>query len=180
VITKRKKLLELHFVKLGCRGHVKRAPHSIKWCLDEAVSPQPTSRDRVMHLFRENSFPVSVFKGVTGGYQTLAPDTVIKIRTFHRRLPVADKRCSSSKVCMFFQPLIKCSAGQLLLHRGGVIRTYTSDLSQYKHTYSLHWKASVALLSSDSGVIYSIIRSLIFKENFILVRNCVVTNNIVC
>jgi hypothetical protein len=57
-------------------------------------------------------------KGLTGGYQTLAPDIVIKI-TFHRRLPVADGRYSYSKVCMFFQPLVKCSAGQLLLHRGG-------------------------------------------------------------
>jgi hypothetical protein len=58
-------------------------------------------------------------KGLTGGYQTLALDTVIKIRTFHRRLPVADGRYSYSKVCMFFQHLVKCSAGQLLLHRGG-------------------------------------------------------------
>jgi hypothetical protein len=30
VITKSKKILELHFVKLGCRGYVKRAPRSIK------------------------------------------------------------------------------------------------------------------------------------------------------
>jgi hypothetical protein len=57
-------------------------------------------------------------KGLTWGYQTLALDTVIKIRTFHRRLPVADGHYSYSKVCMFFQSLVKCSAGQLLLHRG--------------------------------------------------------------
>jgi hypothetical protein len=57
-------------------------------------------------------------KGLTGGYQTLALDTVIKIRTFHQRLPVADGRYSYSKVCMFFQPLVKCSAGQLLMNRG--------------------------------------------------------------
>jgi hypothetical protein len=106
-----------------------------------------------------------------------SPDTVIKIRTFHRRLPVADKHCSYSKVCMFFQPLVKCSAGQLLLHRGGT-RTYTNDLSQYTQEYSLYRKASVMLLSSNSGVVYSIICSLIFKESFILVHNCVVRNNI--
>jgi hypothetical protein len=58
-------------------------------------------------------------KGLTGGYQTLALDTVIKIRTFHQRLPEADGQYSYSKVYMFFQPLVKYSAGQLLLHRGG-------------------------------------------------------------
>jgi hypothetical protein len=82
-----------------------------------------------MHLFRENSFLVSC-KWSYRGYQTLALDTVIQIRTFHRRLPIADGRylvgfeaLPYSKVCMFFQPLVKCSAGQLLLHRGGGVRT---------------------------------------------------------
>jgi hypothetical protein len=82
MITKRKRILELHFVKLGFQGYVKQAPHSIKQCLDETVSPQPTSRDRVMHLFRENGFPVSC-KDLTGGYQTVALDTALKIRTFN-------------------------------------------------------------------------------------------------
>jgi hypothetical protein len=58
------------------------------------------------------------------------------------------------------------------------VRTYANDLSQYTQEYSLYRKASVALLSSDSGVKNSIIRSLIFKESFILMRNCVVRNNI--
>jgi hypothetical protein len=58
------------------------------------------------------------------------------------------------------------------------VRTYANDLSQYIQEYYLYRKASVALWSSDSGVAYSIIRSLIFKESFILVRNCVVRNNI--
>jgi hypothetical protein len=56
------------------------------------------------------------------------------------------------------------------------VRTYANDLSQYTQEYSFYRKASVTLLSSDSGVVYSIIRSLIFKESFILVRNCVRNN----
>jgi hypothetical protein len=58
-------------------------------------------------------------KGLTGGYQALDLETIIKIRTFHRRLPVADGHYSYSKVCKFFQPLVTCSASQLLLHRDG-------------------------------------------------------------
>jgi hypothetical protein len=33
---------------------------------------------------------------------------------------ISQQRCT--KVCMFFQPLVKCSAGQLLLHRGGDVK----------------------------------------------------------
>jgi hypothetical protein len=43
----------------------------------------------------------------------------------------------------------------------------------------LYRKASFAPLSSDSVVVYSIIRSLILKESFILVRNCVVRKNVI-
>jgi hypothetical protein len=66
VITKSKKILELHFVKHGYRGYVKRTPRSSKWCLDETVSPQPTSRDRVMHLFRQSGFLTSCLKVLLG------------------------------------------------------------------------------------------------------------------
>jgi hypothetical protein len=58
------------------------------------------------------------------------------------------------------------------------VRTYANDLFQYTQEYSLYQKASAAFLSSDSGVVYSIIRSLILKECLILVRNCIVRNNI--
>jgi hypothetical protein len=78
---------------------------------------------------------------------------------------------------MFFQPLVKCSAGSRSCTEAGV-RTYANDLSQYTQEYSLYQKTLVALLSSDSGVVYSTVRSLIFKESSILVRNCVVRNNI--
>jgi hypothetical protein len=39
--------------------------------------------------------------------------------------------------------------------------------------------ALVALLSIDSGVVYSIIQNLIFKESFILACNCVIWKNII-
>jgi hypothetical protein len=58
------------------------------------------------------------------------------------------------------------------------VSIYANNLSQYTQEYSLYRKASAALLSNDSGAVYSIIRSLIFKECFILIRNCVVRNNI--
>jgi hypothetical protein len=58
------------------------------------------------------------------------------------------------------------------------VRTLANDLSQYTQEFSLYRKASVAVFSSDIGVLYSIIRSLTFKESFILVRNCVVRNNV--
>jgi hypothetical protein len=41
------------------------------------ILPQLTSQDRVMPLFRVNSFPVSC-KSLTGGYQTLALDSAIR------------------------------------------------------------------------------------------------------
>jgi hypothetical protein len=47
-----KEILKPDFVKLGCWGFVKRAPHIIKWSLGEIISPHPTSWDRVMHLLR--------------------------------------------------------------------------------------------------------------------------------
>jgi hypothetical protein len=39
-----------------------------------------------------------------------------------------------------------------------------NDMSQYTQEYSLYRKASVALLSSDSGVVNAIIHSLITKK----------------
>jgi hypothetical protein len=58
------------------------------------------------------------------------------------------------------------------------VRTYANDLSQHTQEYSLYRKASVELLSSDSVVVYFIIRTLIFEESFILIRSCVARNNI--
>jgi hypothetical protein len=69
---------------------------------------------------------------------------------------------------MFFQPLIKCFASQLLMHKGRK-RTYATELSQSTQEYSLYRKALVALLSSDNRVKY--------LKQVLLACNCVVRNN---
>jgi hypothetical protein len=67
-----KEIMELHFVKLGCRGYVIWVPHSNKQYLHKMESPQSTSRAWVMNLFKENGFPVSCKNSYWEGNQRLA------------------------------------------------------------------------------------------------------------
>jgi hypothetical protein len=52
VITKRNIFFDMNFVKLTCRGYLKRALEGTKFVHDGFPTASNTSRDRVMNLFR--------------------------------------------------------------------------------------------------------------------------------
>jgi hypothetical protein len=58
------------------------------------------------------------------------------------------------------------------------VRTWANDLPQYTQKYYLYRKASVALLSSDSGVVIFHYSQSDIQRKFYFSRNCVVRNNI--
>jgi hypothetical protein len=60
------------------------------------------------------------------------------------------------------------------------VKAWTNDVSQYTQEYSVYQMDSVAFKSWAVAVEWynSIIRSLIFKESYILYYNCVLRNNI--
>lgn len=119
-----KKILELHF-NLGCPDYVKQASHSNKYCLNKTVSPQPTSQDRVMLLFRENGFPVLCKRSYWG---LLPLDIAINI--LHQRMSVVDGHYSYSKFCMFFLPPVNTLPVSCHCTKVGE-RTQVSDIQIY-------------------------------------------------
>jgi hypothetical protein len=80
---------------------------------------------------------------------------------------------------MFLQPHVTYSADQFLLYAGRGQNLDQWHVPVYIRIFLVSDGFSCTqILSSDSEAVQSTIHSLIFQESFILVRNCVVRNNI--
>jgi hypothetical protein len=77
---------------------------------------------------------------------------------------------------MFFQSLVKCSAGQLLLHRGGGENLRQWPVPIHTRLFFVSKGFSCTFEQRQWSGVFHYSKSNI-QRSFILVRNCVVRNN---